>query len=101
MWIDQTLSVDLSSTRLRQQLAAGERCDADLPAGEVLPALPLGQARRLREGGAVSLLSFGAAAAPCLEAAAALSSLTSTVTDVISIYADASAQSTYYRLIAR
>ncbi|MHA6830878.1 nicotinate-nucleotide adenylyltransferase [Ralstonia pseudosolanacearum] len=33
MWIDQTLAVDLSSTRLRQQLAAGERCDADLPAG--------------------------------------------------------------------
>ena len=47
--------------------------DADLPAGEAHPALPLGQARRLREGGAVSLLSFGAAAAPCLEAAAALS----------------------------
>ena len=35
------------------------------------------------------------------DAAAAQSSLTSTVTDVISIYADASAQSTYYRLIAR
>lgn len=34
-------------------------------------------------------------------AAAAQSSLTSTVTDVISIYADASAPSTYYRLIAR
>lgn len=33
MWIDQTLAVDLSSTRLRQQLAARERCDADLPAG--------------------------------------------------------------------
>jgi hypothetical protein len=33
--------------------------------------------------------------------AAAQSSLTSTVTAVISIYADASAQSTYYRLIAR
>lgn len=33
MWIDQTLAVDLSSTRLRQQLATGERCDADLPAG--------------------------------------------------------------------
>lgn len=33
MWIDQTLAVDLSSTRLRQRLAAGERCDADLPAG--------------------------------------------------------------------
>ena len=43
--------------------------------------------------------SAGDPAAP--EAAAALSSLTSTVTDVISIYADASAQSTYYRLIAR
>jgi hypothetical protein len=35
------------------------------------------------------------------DAAAAQSSLTSTVTEVISIYADASAQSTYYRLIAR
>lgn len=34
-------------------------------------------------------------------ATAAQSSLTSTVTDVISIYADASALSTYYRLIAR
>jgi hypothetical protein len=34
-------------------------------------------------------------------AAAAQSSLTSTVSAVISIYADASAQSTYYRLIAR
>ncbi len=34
-------------------------------------------------------------------AAAAQSSLTSTVTAVISIYADASAQSTYYRLTAR
>jgi hypothetical protein len=33
--------------------------------------------------------------------ATALTSLTSTVTDVISIYANASAQSTYYRLIAR
>jgi len=33
MWIDQTLAVDLSSTRLRQQLAAGDRCDVDLPAG--------------------------------------------------------------------
>lgn len=35
------------------------------------------------------------------EAPAAQASLTSTVTNVISIYADASAQSTYYRLIAR
>ena len=35
------------------------------------------------------------------DAAAAQSSLTSTVTEVISIYADAAAQSTYYRLIAR
>lgn len=43
--------------------------------------------------------STGDPAAP--DAAAAQSSLTSTVTDVISIYADASAQSTYYRLIAR
>ena len=33
MWIDQTLAVDLSSTRLRQQLATGARCDTDLPAG--------------------------------------------------------------------
>ncbi|KHL04289.1 UNVERIFIED_CONTAM: nicotinate-nucleotide adenylyltransferase, partial [Mumia flava] len=29
MWIDQTLAVDLSSTRLRQQLATGARCDTD------------------------------------------------------------------------
>jgi hypothetical protein len=43
--------------------------------------------------------SLGDPAAP--DAAASQSSLTSTVTDVISIYADASAPSTYYRLIAR
>jgi hypothetical protein len=43
--------------------------------------------------------SLGDPAAP--DAAAAQSSLTSTVTAVISIYAEASAPSTYYRLIAR
>jgi nicotinate-nucleotide adenylyltransferase len=33
MWIDQTLAVDLSSTSLRQRLAAGEPADDQLPAG--------------------------------------------------------------------
>lgn len=33
MWIDQTLAVDLSSTTLRQRLAAGERADDQLPPG--------------------------------------------------------------------
>ncbi len=33
MWIDQTLAVDLSSTALRQRLAAGQRADDQLPPG--------------------------------------------------------------------
>ncbi|MNF12941.1 Nicotinate-nucleotide adenylyltransferase [compost metagenome] len=33
MWIDQTLAVDLSSTHLRQRLAAGQPADDQLPAG--------------------------------------------------------------------
>jgi len=33
MWVDQTLAVDLSSTALRQRLAAGEAADDQLPAG--------------------------------------------------------------------
>jgi nicotinate-nucleotide adenylyltransferase len=33
MWIDQTLAVDLSSTGLRQRLAAGQSTDDQLPAG--------------------------------------------------------------------
>lgn len=33
IWIDQTLAVDLSSTTLRQRLAAGERADDQLPPG--------------------------------------------------------------------
>jgi hypothetical protein len=46
-------------------------------------------------------VSFSLSDPAAPDAAAVQSSLTSTVTDVISIYADASAQSTYYRLIAR
>ncbi|MCO4860449.1 nicotinate-nucleotide adenylyltransferase [Cupriavidus sp. WGlv3] len=33
MWIDQTLAVDLSSTHLRQRLAAGQPADDQLPPG--------------------------------------------------------------------
>ena len=33
MWIDQTLAVDLSSTALRQRLAAGQPADDQLPSG--------------------------------------------------------------------
>lgn len=33
IWIEQTLALDLSSTALRQRLAAGERADDQLPAG--------------------------------------------------------------------
>ena len=48
--------------------------DDALPSLGALPPLALGQARRLRAGGAVSLLSFGAAADPALQAAAVLAS---------------------------
>ncbi|MBY4895645.1 nicotinate-nucleotide adenylyltransferase [Cupriavidus sp. AU9028] len=33
IWIEPTLAIDLSSTALRQRLAAGERADDQLPAG--------------------------------------------------------------------